>query len=81
MPIEAVMWTSWLVDLERRDQVAVHALGDVDRVGGLAHPEGEHRELVAAEPGDGVGGPHELLESARDRHQQAVADRVARDCR
>ncbi len=47
------------------------------RIGGLAHAEGEDGELVPAEPGDGVGRPHELLEPARDRHQQEVADRMA----
>ena len=43
----------------------------------VRHAVEQDRELVAAEPGDGVRRPHGRLEPARDRDQQLVSHLVA----
>ena len=65
-----------VLDLERRGQRLEHAVGD--QLGLLAVGEvlQQHRELVAAEPRDGVPRAQRGLQPARDLDQQVVADEV-----
>ena len=65
------------VEVERVLQRLLDALGDHGRLAGVADVVEQDRELVAAEPGDGVAGPQGGLQPARDRDQQPVADVVA----
>ena len=55
----------------------MHALGDQRRLVRVGHAVEQDRELVAAEPGDGVRRPHGRLEPPRDRDQQPVSRLVA----
>ena len=54
-----------------------HALGQRGRVGIVGERLAQHGELVAAEPGDGVGRAHDRDEPLRERHEQRVAGVVA----
>ena len=80
-------------DADARVDVEVEA-GDVERladlgeelvdalqrllfVGGLH----EHRELVAAEPGDQIGRGQQRPQPPADLHEELVAERVAQACR
>ena len=63
--------------MERVLQRLLDTLGDHRRLAGVADVVEQDRELVAAEPGDGVAGPQGRLQPARDGDQQAVADVVA----
>ena len=53
------------------------ALGDADRLVRAVELLADDEELVAAEPRDGVGRPHRVVQARRERHQQVVAGRVA----
>jgi hypothetical protein len=64
------------VEVERILQRLLDALGDHGRLAGVADVVEQDRELVAAEPGDGVAGAQGRLQPARDRDQQPVADVV-----
>ena len=59
--------------VERREDALGHG-GRFERIFEIVE---QHRELVAAEPRDGVAGPDRLAQHAADRDQQLVADRVA----
>ena len=62
--------------LERLAERPDHPLGEglhPGRVGQVLH---QQRELVAAEPGRGVGLPHDLGQPDARRHQELVADAV-----
>ena len=65
------------VEVERVLQRLLDALGDHGRLARVADVVEQDRELVAAEPGDGVAGPQGRLQPARDGDQQPVADVVA----
>ena len=56
--------------------VVVDALGDQRRLVHVGDAVEQHRELVAAEPGDGVRRPHGRLQPARDGDQQPVSHLV-----
>ena len=68
-----------LVALEREGlgQLLEDAVGDLDRIRRVAHVVEEDGELVAAEAGDGVAGPHAGLEPPGDRGEEQVALQVA----
>ena len=59
-----------LGDLRAQVLAELHRAGGV----GLRH---QHRELVAGEAGDDVGGPHPLAQDVGDAADQVVADLVA----
>jgi len=54
-----------------------HLLRDDRGVGALAEILQYQRELVAAQPADGVAGAHRVREASRHRYDQLVARRVA----
>ena len=60
-------------DVNRQLQGGQQALGQVDRHGIAFEVQCQHRELVAAEPGDDVVGPELVLQTARHLHQELVA--------
>ncbi|CAN5918119.1 hypothetical protein BH23ACT10_BH23ACT10_01790 [soil metagenome] len=64
------------VDTERFTQRCQHALGDVGR-GVIVGPGHQDRELVTAQPRDGVALADSLLQPLGDAGQQLVADAVA----
>ena len=66
-----------VVDLERRGQRLLQALGDDRGAADVADVVEQQRELVAAVARDGVAGAQRAFDPLRDRHQQAVADEVA----
>ena len=53
------------------------ALGHPDRLVRAVELLADDEELVAAEPGDRVGGPHRVVQPRRQRHEQVVAGGVA----
>ena len=63
--------------LQRR----AHPLDHPQRVRLVVDVLAEHRELVAAEAGDGVAGPHGGAQPGGDRAQQARRRRRGRGCR
>jgi hypothetical protein len=65
------------LDDERLVQLDQAALGERVRAGGAVDVGEQHGELVAAEPGHGVGGSHDRLESRRDLAEHEVAVVVA----
>ena len=71
------MYRSRSLEMERRLEAlqdpARHALG----LAGVGDVFEQDRELVAAEPGDGVAGPDARLEALAERDQELVADEVA----
>ena len=69
-----------LVAVARRERLAEGGddpLGDGDRVTFSRDALEDERELVAAEPRNGVARAHRLVQPGRDRHQQLVAGGVA----
>ena len=64
-------------DRERVAQGGEHALGDDRRLAGVADVLQQHRELVAAEAGDGVAGTDRAVEPLGDGLQELVADGVS----
>ena len=54
------------------DQPLGHLHGGANAVEVLA----DHHELVAAQPGHGVGGPHRVLETRRQRREELIAGSV-----
>jgi hypothetical protein len=52
-------------------------LGGGHRLGPVADPVEQHRELVASDPGDGVDGPDATPEAIGDGDEEAVSRRVA----
>ena len=69
------------VEVERLLERLLDALGDHGRLARVADVVEQDRELVAAEPGDGVAGPQRGLQPPRDRDQQPVARRGGRASR
>ena len=64
-------------EVERRLQDGQQLGGERGRVGRPARPELDQRELVPAEPGQGVAAADHAAEPAGDAAQQRVAGRVA----
>jgi hypothetical protein len=62
---------------KRRPQDVLDSLGDFDRLLRLSEVFQDDRELIAAEPRDGIAGSQTALESARCGDQELVPDKVA----
>ena len=77
MPIEAATTNSRPSRWNGVRQRLLDALGDHGRLAGVADVVEQERELVAAEPRDGVAGAQDGLQPPRDGDQQRVADVVA----
>ena len=65
------------LQIERALELDHDALGDARRIVHGRRVVDQHRELVAAEPGDRVARADALLEPPRHRHEQLIADGVA----
>ena len=65
------------VDLERLAQPFQHPVGHLDDVDVVAGVLDQHGELVAAEPGHGVAGPHAGVQALGHLDEQPVAGGVA----
>ena len=66
-----------VVDVERRGERLLQALGDDRGAADVLDLLEQQRELVAAVAGDGVAGAQRTFDALGDGHQQAVADEVA----
>ena len=63
------------VDREIHPEDLLDPVGDVNRTRGGIHPIEENGELVSTETGNCVAGTEEVLQPARDSHQQLVTDK------
>ena len=77
MPMLALTYVSPSLNGTASATARRDAVGLGQHLGVAGRVEHEHRELVAAEAGDGVGGPDRPLEAPSDDPQQLVAGVVA----